>query len=49
MTNKIKIKKKQTYRSSPFVNMTDDMIEVTLSMPINKYRELKKIIEDCNA
>ena len=34
--------KKQTYRSLPFVNMTDNRIRVTLDMPRNVWHRLKK-------
>ena len=38
----MKIIKKETYRSSPMVNMSDDMVRVVLTMTRNEWRELEK-------
>ena len=34
---------KTTYRSKPFVNMTDDCVRVTLHMTRNEWRKLSKM------
>ncbi len=36
-------KREQTYRSKPMVNMTDDMVRITLIMTRNKWREIKAL------
>lgn len=41
----MRIIKKDTYRSQPYVNITDDRIRVTLDMTINEWRELLKKLE----
>ena len=35
----------ETYRSLPNVNIPDDMVRVTLSMPLMEWRKLKSLIE----
>ena len=37
-----KICVEESYQSEPRVNMTDDMVRVTLQMSIKEWRELKK-------
>jgi len=34
---KMKIIEKQTFRSKPYVNITDDMVRVTIDMTINEW------------
>ena len=38
----VKVVKKERYRSKPKVNMADDMVRVTLTMPIWKWGEMER-------
>ncbi|MBU0777906.1 hypothetical protein KKF82_06590 [Patescibacteria group bacterium] len=42
-SEKVILTKYDTFRSVPFVNITDDMVRVTLNMPIKKWRKMKRI------
>ncbi len=37
----VQIRKKDTFRSKPTVNHPDDMVRVTLDMPLHTWRKLK--------
>jgi len=38
----MKIFTEETYRSKPLVNMTDDMVRITIHLPINQWRIYKQ-------
>jgi len=38
----MKVFKEETYRSKPLVNMTDDMVRITINLPINQWRKNKQ-------
>ena len=40
----IDIVKEESFRSQPLVNMTDDMVRVTITMPRNIWRRFKKFL-----
>jgi hypothetical protein len=42
---RINIIKTQTYRSKPMVNLTDDMIIVTLKMKLNVWHSLRGFLK----
>ena len=46
MSDKIKILKEEKYRSRPLVNMTEDMVRITMTIPIHKLRRLKELIKE---
>lgn len=41
----LKIIEEQIYRSKPLVNITDDMVRVTLTLTRNEWREVKKYLK----
>jgi len=41
----ISIHKIDSFRSTPLVNQNDDMVKVSLTMPIYKWKELKQLIQ----
>jgi hypothetical protein len=43
-TKHLKIIKEETYRSKPYVNMTDDMIRATISCKRYEWHIIKKFI-----
>jgi len=42
----MEIIKEEKYRSKPYVNMTDDMVRLTLTCDINEWKRLKKVIQE---
>ena len=38
----MKILKEETFRSKPLVNMTDDMVRVTIQLTRNEWRQAKR-------
>lgn len=38
--------KEELYRSTPYVNTTDDMVRVTLTCTRNEWRVLKGVVEN---
>lgn len=44
----IEILKEEIYRSSPLVNMTDNMVRVTFTCSRNEWREIKRGWESCS-
>ena len=41
---KLKILKEETFRSKPLVNMTDDMVRVTISFTRREWHKVKRIL-----
>ena len=42
----VQILKEEKYRNTPMVNVTDNMVRVTLTCSINEWRIIKKTILD---
>lgn len=42
----MKILKEETYRSTPYVNKTDDKLRVTLDCDIIEWIKIKRILEN---
>ena len=48
MEDTVKILKEKTYRSTPFVNITDDMVMVTFVTTRRQWRSIKRCIMNKN-